>query len=120
MTLFENCFTPDSESLKMGLKLRKLVYKGLENIEESIMGGVKVKLALYSRGGSSNVLCGIQEGKENSCMFYVHHLDSIDHERLKFTGKGKHAKRIGFNHESEILVEDILWLLDLVNEKAPF
>lgn len=53
-------------------------------------------------------------------MLYVHHVDELNHERLKFSGKGKHAKRIKFVNIEEIIEEDIQWLLALVNENSPY
>lgn len=119
MEKFDQLFK-SSKAKEMGLRLKEIVVSYFDNIEGTIVGGAKVKLILYSRGGKNNVLCGIQEGSDSSCMFYVHHLDNIDHERLRFSGKGKHAKRIKFNNIDEIIEEDIKWLLAKVNENAPF
>ena len=117
---FENMFDSGSEALKMGLKLRELILLFFSDIEESIIGGAKVKLALYSRGGKNNLLCGIQPGKDDSCMLYVHQVQAISHERLKLIGKGKHSKQIKFNQADEINEDDINWLFGLINEKASF
>ncbi|MEM9076433.1 MAG: hypothetical protein AAGC43_05300 [Bacteroidota bacterium] len=117
---FKNMFEPNSKALAMGLILRDIVNQSFQNIEESIVGGAKVKLALYSRGGTENVLCGIQKGAEDTCMLYVHHVDSITHNRLKFTGKGKHAKRIKFSSERDIVKEDVEWLFSLVNQNSSY
>ncbi|MEM9362568.1 MAG: hypothetical protein AAGA43_08035 [Bacteroidota bacterium] len=117
---FKNMFEPNSKALGMGLVLRDIVKQSFQNIQESISGGAKVKLALYSRGGKENVLCGIQKGAGDSCMLYVHHIESITHDRLKFSGKGKHAKRIKFANEREIIKEDIEWLFSQVNQNAPY
>ncbi|AWX46135.1 hypothetical protein HME9304_03167 [Flagellimonas maritima] len=119
-THFTQIFEADSKALQMGLVLRKLVFSSFSNIDESIAGGAKVKLALYSRGGKNNVLCGIQKGAGDSCMLYVHHIDKIDHDRLKFSGSGKHAKRIKFFDEKEIVEDDIVWLFNLVKQNAPY
>ena len=105
---------------KMGIKLREMVLAKFEKVEESIVGGSKVKLALYSRNGTNNVLCGIQQGSKDSCMLYVHHINEINHERLKFSGKGKHAKRVKFQTLEEIKEADIEWLLSIVDNNAPF
>lgn len=115
---FDNIFTEGSNALTMGQKLRKIISDYFEELEENAYGGEKVKLTLYSRGDLQNVLCGLQEGSGDSCMLYVHHIDEIDHERLKFSGKGKNAKRIKFNSPEEIIEEDIKWLLSLVDEAA--
>ncbi|WP_273566407.1 hypothetical protein [Maribacter halichondriae] len=120
MEEFKNMFIENSKALKMGLILRKLIYESFQDIEESIAGGAKVKLALYSRGGKDKVLCGIQQGKGDTCMLYVHHLDSISHDRLKFSGSGKHAKRIRFTDENQIINEDISWLFSLVQNNSPY
>jgi hypothetical protein len=117
---FNEIFTAGSEAQRMGLKLRNIVYECFENLTETISGGAKVKLALYSRNGPGNVLCGIQQGSNDSCMLYVHHIDVINHERLTFSGKGKHAKRLKFVNEADILQEDIKWLLAQVDQKAPY
>lgn len=117
-TEFNNIFTEDSEALKMGQKLRSIIDDYFSDIDENAYGGDKVKITLYSRGDLQNVLCGLQEGSNDSCMLYVHHVDEMDHERLKFSGKGKHAKRIKFNNTKEIIEEDIKWLFSLVDESA--
>ncbi len=109
-----------SKAKEMGNKLKGIIESYFDNIEGNIVGGAKVKLVLYSRNGKNNVLCGIQEGNNESCMLYVHHIDEINHERLKFSGKGKHAKRIKFNDVGEMIEDDIKWVLSKVNENAPY
>jgi len=115
---FESCFSP--EVLPTASKLRSIVCDVFPKSDEGYYGGAKVKLVLYSQDGANNVLCGIQEGKDHSCFLYVHHLDKIEHDRLKFSGKGKHAKQVRFDSPQAIIEEDIVWLLKRVEEKAPF
>ena len=117
---FKNTFIEGSEAQRIGLKLRNIITTYFTNIDETIAGGAKVKLTLYSRNGPSNVLCGIQQAANDTCMLYVHHVPSIDHDRLKFSGKGKHAKRIKFEKATDVLETDIKWLLKQVNENAPY
>ncbi|WP_179021264.1 DUF1801 domain-containing protein [Winogradskyella forsetii] len=117
---FKKTFVEHSEAQQMGLKLRAILMDFFEDLEETIHGGKKVKLTLYSRNGPNNVLCGIQQSANDTCMLYVHHIESINHERLKFSGKGKHAKRIKFESVADILEDDINWLLKQVNENAPY
>jgi len=109
-----------SKAKAMGVKLKDIIESYFDNYECTITGGTKVKLILYSRNGKNNVLCGIQEGSNESCMFYVHHVDHINHERLKFSGKGKYAKRIKFVDINDIVEDDIKWILSKVHENAPF
>jgi len=113
---FESCFS--SEALPIAQKLQPLVRKVFPKADEGYYGGTKVKLVLYSQGDAKNVLCGIQEGKDNSCLLYVHHLDKIEHERLKFSGKGKHAKQVRFESTKGVIEEDVVWLLERVKEKV--
>lgn len=117
---FKNTFVEGSEAQRIGLKLRDIITTYFKNIDETIAGGEKVKLTLYSRNGPSNVLCGIQKAANDTCMLYVHHVPSINHDRLKFTGKGKHAKRIKFEKATHVLETDITWLLKQVNDNEPF
>ena len=119
MNNFETLFK-SPKALEMGWKLKRIIESHFENIEGTMMGGAKVKLILYSRNGKNNVLCGIQEAANDSCMLYVHHLKELHHERLKFSGKGKHAKRIKFSNIEEIVEEDIWWLLSEVDRNVPY
>lgn len=116
---FKNTFIDGSKAQRIGLKLRGIVIAFFSKIDESIVGGSKVKLTLYSRNGPNNVLCGIQQAANDTCILYVHNVNSINHERLKFSGKGKHAKRIKFEKATDVLEKDINWLLKQVNENAP-
>lgn len=100
---------------KIALKLRTLVHKTLKDIEENIYGGAKVALALYSRKGT--VLCGIHPSGD-ACLFYVHHLKVLNHDRLKFEGKGKHAKQIRFHSVKDVHDTDIVWLLREIEKHA--
>lgn len=119
-TKFNEIFANGSKAQKMGVVLKKIIISHFDNIDENILGGAKVQLALYTRNGENNVLCGVQQGSNDTCMLYVHHVDSLEHERIKFSGKGKHAKRIKFESEEEILADDIIWLLSKVDENAPY
>lgn len=119
MKEFDQVFK-SANAREMGIQLNRIIESHLSDIEGTIAGGPKVKLILYSRNGKNNVLCGIQEGSGDSCMLYVHYVDEIDHPRLKFSGKGKHAKRVNFQSVEEILEEDVRWLLTIADENAPF
>jgi len=119
MENFDQIFK-SAKAKKMGIVLKNIIESYFENIEWNVYGGAKVKLALFSRNGTNNALCGIQEGSNESCMLYIHHVDEVNHERLKFSGKGKHAKRVKFETVEDIREDDIRWLLSKVNENAPF
>ena len=116
---FEKTFNENSVALTMGIKLRELIFDHFNKIEENIYGGKKIKLSLYSLIDTKTELCGIQQGSDDTCMLYIHHIETIEHDRLKFSGKGKHAKRIKFARENEIIAEDIYWLFSKIEENLP-
>jgi hypothetical protein len=118
MSDFKEIFKSE-KAREMGFKLKEIIESHFHAIEGNIVGGAKVKLILYSRSEANNVLCGIQEGANDSCMLYVHHMQELNHKRLKFSGKGKHAKRIKFTSLNEIIEKDIRWLLSEVDKNAP-
>ncbi len=113
---FDLVFKDNSEAKKIAENIRKLIAATFQNIEEKVYGGAKVKLALYSEVDTKLTLCGLQEGKEDSCMLYVHHVPVLDHPRLEYSGKGKHAKTIRFTSVHEVVDEDIVWLFNKVKE----
>jgi hypothetical protein len=86
---------------KIAFLLRKIIFESLTNIDERIYGGKKVQNALYSTGGSGNVICGIQ-ASENYCILYIHKSNQVDTSGLKLEGSGKYAKHIKFKNAEEI------------------
>src|SRR5262245_26000912 len=52
-------------------RLRALVRDVLPEAEELIYWGEKVGIALYSIGGASQVICGVQI-QEDGCLLYIH------------------------------------------------
>lgn len=91
---FENCFRGQPPGLlSLGRAVRELVLEALPEATESIHGGSKVGLALYSVSGGKTVVCGIQPSG-GDCLFYIHHLSPEDSSSLKLEGKGKHARHL--------------------------
>jgi len=116
LEIFKTIFVSNSKALEMGLVLRKIGKSIFPEADENIAGGAKVKLALYSINSPNQVVYGIQQGAKDTCMLYVHHIDALDHPRLKFSGSGKHAKRIKFTSVEDINTDDIEWLLQQVKK----
>lgn len=96
MMTFKDILTDQPEYLQnIANEVRKLILKTDESIEENIYGGAKVKMSLYSIGGTDNVLYGIGFGKDH-VKLYLHHTDKpgADTTGLKLEGKGKHARTV--------------------------
>lgn len=71
----------------MALVIRDSVQAIFPHAQEGFYGGAKVKMVLYSIESPNQVICGIQTGKEDSCILYVHHINELNHPRLAFGGK---------------------------------
>lgn len=78
---------------KVAMQLKGLALRVDKLINEQIYGGIKSKVALYSKGGADNVLFGIQLN-EKYCILYLHHTETADTMTLKIEGDGKHAKHV--------------------------
>ncbi|OSZ82864.1 hypothetical protein CAP35_06255 [Chitinophagaceae bacterium IBVUCB1] len=78
---------------KTAMQLKGLALRVDKLIVETIYGGSKSKVALYSKGGPNNVLFGIQLN-DKYCILYLHHTESADTMSLKLEGEGKHAKHV--------------------------
>lgn len=92
---FDDIFTtkPTQELATLAQQVRSIALTVDKRIEENIYGGAKVRMALYSIGGSNNVLYGIGLGKDH-IKLYLHHTENADTETLLLEGKGKHAKTV--------------------------
>jgi hypothetical protein len=115
---FDDVIAPHPKSTqKIAKRLRKLVMDVLGNADEQIVGGAKVKLALYTHPETNRVMCGVQPAGE-TCLLYVHRLRKLDHPRLKLEGKGKHAKHIRFETIGKAFDDDVRWVLGEVDKRA--
>ena len=74
-------------------RLRGIIQAAIPDLEETISGGSKVQLVLYSHGGANRVVCGMQPAAA-ACMFYLHRIQPEDVPEYKLEGQGKHAKHI--------------------------
>lgn len=98
--------------------LRNLVQRALPGLDENIYGGAKTGLALYSRGKSSNVICGIGPGAAH-CLLYIHHAEGLDHPALRIEGQGKHCVHIKFADATQINSGALTELLRTAARRAP-
>ncbi len=98
--------------------LREIIQRVLPNLDENIYGGATTALALYSRGKSSNVICGIGPGSAH-CLLYIHHAEGLDHPALKIEGKGKHCIHVKFAEAAAISSGAVTELLKAAASRAP-
>lgn len=98
--------------------LRNLIQGALPGLDENIYGGAKTGLALYSRGKSSNVICGIGPGAAH-CLLYIHHAEGLEHPALEIEGQGKHCVHIKFAEAAEINSRAVTELLNAAARRAP-
>ncbi len=78
---------------KIAMQLKGLALRVDKLVVETVYGGSKSKVALYSKGGANNVLFGIQL-TEKHCILYLHYTETADTMSLKLEGEGKHAKHV--------------------------
>lgn len=84
-----------AELQELAQDVRSILLKIDKRIDENVYGGKKVRIALYSIGGDTQVLYGLSIGKDH-VQLYLHHADKpgVDVAGLKLEGKGKHAKHV--------------------------
>lgn len=91
---FDTLLANKPEPIKqIAMQLKGLALKADKHVHESVYGGEKVKVALYSIGNINNVLFGIQPA-EKFCILYLHYTETADTMSLKLEGDGKHAKHV--------------------------
>jgi hypothetical protein len=87
-------------------ELRTVIQSVIPDADEIVYGGLKMANVLYSRGGSTNVVCGIQP-TETHCKLYLHHVKPGDVPNLRIEGSGKYVRHvkvesIGQAHSPEV------------------
>ncbi|MEM8545316.1 MAG: DUF1801 domain-containing protein [Cyanobacteria bacterium P01_H01_bin.119] len=110
-TTFEALVAPFDTSIQhVAFDLRDLVKQAFPDFDEHIYGGLAVGNALYSRGGTASVLCGIQPAW-NHCKLYVHNVSDLKQAGLKIEGSGKHARHVKVKQLDDENRALLLWLL---------
>jgi hypothetical protein len=106
------CARHRGEPAKIAKRLRSIVTDvlGARGIDEGIYGGAAVALALYSRGGTANVLCGISPAADH-CKLFVHYLRRLDHPTWVLQGTGKHALHIKLARAADVVTTDVAAIL---------
>ena len=110
-TSFEALVDPFEPAIQqIAFSLRKLVKEFLPDFDEHIYGGLSVGNALYSRGETTRVLCGIQPARDH-CKLYVHNVSDIKRKGLKIEGSGKNARHVKVRQLNDESRSMLLWLL---------
>jgi hypothetical protein len=91
-------------------RLHALVREVLPDASELIYGSEKVGIALYSIGGPSKVICGIQF-QEDGCLLYIHNAVGLTHPDLILEGRGGDTRHVKFASLDEIKIEPVKWLI---------
>jgi hypothetical protein len=105
------------EVAEVAERLRAIVKRVLPQASEGVYGGAKTVIALYSIGGSQNVICGIQPAAKH-CLFYIHHVQQQDSAVLKLEGKGKTNRHVKVSDTAAIEESEVERLLGLAVERA--
>ncbi len=98
-------------------QLRQLIFDVLPGATETAYGGSKVQLVLYSLGGATKTVCGIQPNGP-ACLLYLHHVSPEDSQTLLIEGQGKHSQHVRVEAMTNLIVRDLRRLLSLAKRRA--
>ena len=106
---FEELLAPIPLELRRTAEwIRQLIHDEFPQLEETLHGGTKVAMALYSVGGQSVVL-GIEPGL-HYVKLYLHHPDRLGKTQFRLEGRGKHMRHIKFTAPPEDRREELIAL----------
>jgi hypothetical protein len=115
---FEEMLGEQSGSVReIARQLRQLIFDLLPGVTETPFGGNKVQLVLYSLGGPTKTICGIQPSSD-ACLLYLHHVSTEDSQTLLIEGQGKHSHHVRVDAMTNLAVRDIKRLLALAKRRA--
>jgi hypothetical protein len=103
---------------RIATQLRRLVLDSSPGLVENVYGSAKVGIALYSVGGETDVLCGIQP-RDDSCLLYVHNVTETDSIALKLQGKGEDNRHVKFGPKDRLPELAVRNLLRLARDRMP-
>lgn len=93
-------------------ELEALVAKTLPEAIGNAYGGAKVRLKLFSIGGTQHVVCGVQP-RDGACLFYLHHIRTEDSKVLTIEGQGKHALHVRLTELTPAIRKELARLIKL-------
>lgn len=98
-------------------QLRQLIFDLIPGVSENVYGGSKVQVVLYSLGGPTKTLCGIQPASDE-CLLYLHHVTPDDSQTLLIEGEGKHSQHVRIDAMTNLVVRDVRRLLTLARRRS--
>jgi hypothetical protein len=84
-------FPADIQSIASAL--REVIVNLLPDADEIVYGGLRMANVLYSRGDSTNVVCGLQPTASH-CKLYLHHVMPGDVPDLRIEGSGRNVRHV--------------------------
>lgn len=101
-TTFDALVAPLPDDVRAAAtRLRAIVRRTVPDADEAVSGGAKIAMALYSRGGPANVICGIQP-TASGCKLFFHGWEQLAKAGHKLQGSGKHARHVRIASPSDI------------------
>lgn len=94
------------EIQEVATRLRSIVNDSLPQADETVSGGAKMGMVLYSIKGPKNVICGIQP-TDSMCKLFFHGWEQIKEAGYRLEGSGKHARHIKIRSTQEIKANQI-------------
>lgn len=115
-TDFEQLLDPLPKDIRQtAIRFRAIVKATIPNADESVSGGAKMGMALYSINGPNNVICGIQP-TEDMCKLFFHCWEQLKKSGYRLEGTGKHARHIKVRSPEELEADAISKMIKLVCE----
>lgn len=115
-TDFEQLLDPLPKDIReTAIRFRAIVKATIPNADESVSGGAKMGMALYSINGPNNVICGIQP-TEDICKLFFHCWAQLKKSGYRLEGTGKHARHIKVGSPEELEADAISEMIKLVCE----
>jgi hypothetical protein len=87
MPTWQDALHRNAASAPIAVRLHEIASRTYPDASINVYGGAKSAIALFSIGGSTKVLCGIQP-RPNDCLLFIHHVLPEDSTQLTLEGKG--------------------------------
>ncbi|WP_248517225.1 DUF1801 domain-containing protein [Salinarchaeum laminariae] len=115
-TSFEALLEPLPADVRdVATRLRELIQATIPDADESVSGGAKMGIALYSIGGANNVVCGIQP-TEDTCRLFFHGWKQLEDGGYRLDGSGKNARHIKIRSPEELDLDDVEKMIEIAAE----
>ena len=115
-TSFGELLEPLTEDIReVATRLRSIIKATLPDADETVSGGTRIGMALYSINGPNNVICGIQP-TDNTCKLFFHGWRKLKTSGYRLEGSGKNARHIKIHSIQELEAEKVAEMLKIARE----